>query len=532
MTLTPAAERFTVPGSKPQHLLAAALALSAGVIAWMVWCAYDNYQLMERVQVRDFQIETLRGRILHLDEILTMSARMAVATGEPRWEARYRQYEPELDHAIQRVRQLTSGARISAAASSTDAANIVLVDMEHRAFDLVHAGRRDAAQTLLNSAQYEMQKQFYADGMAELAQLFGQEVLSALALQQRRAVQHMTVFAVVLPLLITVWIITLGILRRWQNTMLHSRRQLTAQARELEQLNLSLESRVAARTAALTQEIAERQRMTEEARQRAQQLEAAHAELTQTQLQLIQSAKLESVGQLAAGVAHEVKNPLAIILQGVNYLTSQVRGASADVAGVLQRMETAVKRADTVIHGLLDFSTYQELERRPLAVDAIISASLALVQYAIVANGIQVVTALEPRLPPVSVDQRKIEQVLVNVFLNAFQAMGRGGTLTVRTSLQPAAAGAPRVRIDIEDTGPGIPPERLPRLFDPFYTTKPPGQGTGLGLTVVRKIIELHDGTIEIANRDTGGTRVTVRLPIESGVWTNNASSLSTTNPA
>jgi signal transduction histidine kinase len=255
------------------------------------------------------------------------------------------------------------------------------------------------------------------------------------------------------------------------------------------------------------------------------------AELKTTQLQLIQSAKFESVGQLAAGVAHEVKNPLHILLHGLVYLSqASLNPDDGNVALVLEKMNNAVKRADRVIKGLLDFSASSAIELTPSELNAVVEESLLLMNHELVRTHVAVVKELGADLPPVKLDRQKIEQAFVNLFINAIHAMPAGGTLTVKTYTELPAEFGPdvgrrrtdqfrigetRVVAEVLDTGTGIPTETLDRLFDPFFTTKPPGQGTGLGLSVTRKILELHQGTIEISNRQEGGACVTLTFKTE-----------------
>jgi signal transduction histidine kinase len=258
----------------------------------------------------------------------------------------------------------------------------------------------------------------------------------------------------------------------------------------------------------------------------------AHRELQATQLQLIQAEKLESVGRLAAGVAHEVKNPLATLLIGIDHLADHFQHDGNGVSSLLQDMRHAVKRADTVIRGLLDFSSTKSLTLTPEDLHAVIEASLTLVKHELDRNHVSVIKEFSSSLPAVQLDRTKIEQVFINLFLNAIQAMPEGGTLRIGTQTRrlPAADGvAVRRKSDrfgmssraivaeIDDTGPGIPPDKLPKVFDPFFTTKPTGQGTGLGLTVAKKIMELHRGAAAITNRPEGGVRVTLLFNMGGG---------------
>ena len=262
-------------------------------------------------------------------------------------------------------------------------------------------------------------------------------------------------------------------------------------------------------------------------------LKRSHTDLKSTQLQLIQIEKLESVGRLAAGVAHEVKNPLAIILMGVNYLSSHLGGGDEKSSSALRDMSDAVRRADTVIKGLLDFSASKTLELNLEDVNAIIDKACLLVKHELDTHHVKIVKQLAENLPLLRLDANKLQQLLVNVFMNAIQAMPDGGTLTIRTgtrALTEAGQGiglreGDRFRVgetavvtEIEDTGSGIPTEVLPKIFDPFFTTKPTGQGTGLGLTVIRNIIELHGGLVDIQNCNGGGVRVTLILKLRGPV--------------
>ncbi|MGD0017537.1 MAG: ATP-binding protein [Verrucomicrobiia bacterium] len=254
-----------------------------------------------------------------------------------------------------------------------------------------------------------------------------------------------------------------------------------------------------------------------------QRLLQAHEDLKNAQMKLIQTAKLESIGRLAAGVAHEVKNPLAVIQLGIDYLTCAARdAANRDSLETIEEMADAVHRADAVIKGLLNFSRSEQLALVPADVNSVIEESLLLVKHELSKNRIRLETSLAEQLPKVDLDRNKIKQVFINVFMNAVQAMGDNGNLSVKTFIQPAStdtAGKPVAResvvVSIEDTGTGLPVDKLDKLFEPFFTTKAAGSGTGLGLSVSRNIVELHGGTIRIANRsEVRGVAVTIAFPV------------------
>jgi len=254
-------------------------------------------------------------------------------------------------------------------------------------------------------------------------------------------------------------------------------------------------------------------------------LRRSHDQLKATQLQLIQSAKLESIGRLAASTAHEVKNPLAILLAGLQFLRKRLSDTDPVVTETLVDLESAVTRANGVLGGMLDFAASTELQLAPVDVEELISASIKLVHHALQRQHVELKREAQAELPNLPLDRTKVEQVLVNLLINAIDAMPDGGALTVRTSRRqltrtgpdvgyrrtdPFLVGQTVALIEIEDTGSGIPPHLLARIFDPFFTTKPPGQGTGLGLAVSKTIIGLHRGSIHIENRPEGGARATL----------------------
>jgi PAS domain S-box-containing protein len=257
-------------------------------------------------------------------------------------------------------------------------------------------------------------------------------------------------------------------------------------------------------------------------------LKVASDELRSIQLQLIEAEKMKSIGRLAAGVAHEVKNPLAIITMGVDYLEG-VEGTDEVSKEILDEMRSAVQRADNVIRGLLDFAAPRQLEVSDASLTAILQHALMLVRGEMSGHKYKIVTDFAPDVPLLKMDKMKVEQVFVNLMTNAAHAMPEGGTLTVRVyakqltgmgenvggvATEAFQVGDRVVVAEVDDTGSGIPESKLGKIFDPFYTTKPTGKGTGLGLTVTRSIIDLHGGTIEITNRPEGGARATVMFRV------------------
>jgi len=255
------------------------------------------------------------------------------------------------------------------------------------------------------------------------------------------------------------------------------------------------------------------------------ELRQSHEDLKSAQFQLIQAEKMQSIGRLAAGVAHEVKNPLGILRMGVDYLRKNFKTPDENEALIVDDMAEAIQRADGIILGLLDFSAPHALDCHHEDLSTVVDQSLGLVRHAMNESGVNLVKELPEGLPPVWLDKNKIKQVFVNLLTNAIHAMPLGGTLMVRTYARqlPSApggrdegsrqadhrrAGETAVIAEVTDTGSGIPENKLAQIYDPFFTTKETGKGTGLGLTVTKKIMELHGGSIDIRNRKDGGVLV------------------------
>lgn len=275
---------------------------------------------------------------------------------------------------------------------------------------------------------------------------------------------------------------------------------------------------------------AQRDRSDIALRQALADLRVSHDELKATQLILIQTEKMESLGRLAAGVAHEVKNPLAQIMLAADFLKDSVPAEDAVVQSVLGDIRQAVLRADKIIRGMLDFSAPHDLCLRPQDINAVVQQSVLLLKPELLASHVEIETALGEGLPRIEIDETKIEQVFINVCANAIHSMPKGGVLSITTAVRELAEGSCRdgartseglragdhvVVAEFRDSGHGIPPDKLAAVFDPFFTTKATGKGTGLGLTVSRKIVELHGGRLALENRPGGGVRATVIFPIK-----------------
>jgi len=223
--------------------------------------------------------------------------------------------------------------------------------------------------------------------------------------------------------------------------------------------------------------------------------------------QVLNAEKLASIGKLAAGVAHEINNPLGGILNCLYNLRK--KSVSLERATeYLASMEEGLRRVQKIVRQLLDFSQQHDPELTPTEVNAIIERVLTLTSYAFEGTRVRLHRELGHELPPLLADRHMLEQVLMNLILNAVQAIRGEGVVTVRSGHD-----GPWCTIEVEDTGSGIPPDVLPKIFDPFFTTKGQGEGTGLGLSVSLGIVERHGGEIAVKSQVGRGTTFIVRLP-------------------
>ena len=259
---------------------------------------------------------------------------------------------------------------------------------------------------------------------------------------------------------------------------------------------------------AIKQDVTERKRAQEQLQQLNADLARSQLELLETyenlkraQAELVQAEKLEIVGRLAAGVAHEVRNPLAIMAMGLGYVEGVLPPNQPTTTAVFENMRDAIVRADAIICELLDFSSPRVLNLTDQDVTKLANRSLLLVQHEVRRRKIEIVREFAPDLPLQRVDRIRIEQVFVNLFMNAIHTMAEGGRLTVRTLRDATGA----VVAEICDTGHGISAAHMEKVFTPFFTTKPVGVGTGLGLAVAKGILAQHGGELTVANQPGGG---------------------------
>lgn len=227
--------------------------------------------------------------------------------------------------------------------------------------------------------------------------------------------------------------------------------------------------------------------------------------------QLAQNEKLAELGRLSAGVIHELNTPLSVIVSAAQMIERE-EGLSDFVLEMVKRINQEAQRLSQITRGILSFARQEEVEGAETDLNETLQEVIAFLKYEAQKRSIKVIEELDYDLTPLAGNANRLKQVLINLVMNALQAMEEGGRLALRTAmLNPG-----EVQIQVADTGTGISEETMARIFEPFYTTKAPGEGTGLGLFITKQIVEALGGRIEVASKAGKGTTFTIVLPLPS----------------
>lgn len=311
-----------------------------------------------------------------------------------------------------------------------------------------------------------------------------------------------------------------------QETIEELQDELAETNRGLVALALELEARVDARTTDLREAHAELERTNSElvqltleledrVAQRTTDLQAKTEELRTMSQQLWQAAKLATMGELAASVAHELNNPLATIGLHLESLVEEIP-PPGPAPGRLAVLVQEVDRMAGLVANLLQFSRPSRQQISSLDVHEELDRTLDILLHLFRRNRVEVAREYSADLPMIHADRQQLRQIFLNLLMNAGDAMPEGGAVTLRTTAA-VAGGKPAVAIEIVDVGGGIAPENLARVLEPFFTTKPEGKGTGLGLAICRRLVNEHHGTLDLASEVNRGTTVRVVLPVANG---------------
>ncbi len=594
----------------PRGLALMATGSALACLAWIVWTLSTVQRAMDSEIQHARRAEAVRGRILHLDEVLTMSANMAAATGDLAWETRYRKYESKLDEAIREGRELSTETEPAAAA--TDEANLALVAMENDAFERVRHGDLAGARAILAGPAYVREKRRYAQGMVAFLDRSEKDVETMEAATRRRLDLSIAAAAVLTLCSTVLGCVAFGALRRWRhglrevNLLLET--TVVNRTAELEHTRRALEERLVALEAAQAElvESEERFRLIAESipevfwiaspdltrvhyvspafesvwgipreelladpmtwlrsiepedRERVEQAARAQTrtgsyeetyrvvrpdgsrrwirdrgvvvrdamgsvrlvgvasdvtEARRTEEQLLQARKMEAIGRLAGGVAHDFNNLLTSI-RGYASFAVEATDPGSPIREDLGEVVRAADRAAELTRQLLAFSRRQEI--RPRVIDVATAVrDLERMLRRLIPEDITFLVLVDPRPCLVRADQVQFDQVVLNLVVNARDAMPTGGALTLEVSGPRPCAHVQETTIVVIDTGHGMDEATREHLFEPYFTTKELGKGTGLGLSTAYAIVEKAGGRIEVESAPGQGSTFRVLFPAE-----------------
>ena len=572
-------------------VLSAAVTISLILVAMGSFNTFQISQNFQRGITQDFQVQRLSGELLHLNEVMTMSARMAATTGDLSWQERYDAYDPILRKTLTQAKALAPASYQAYAAQITQA-DAALTEMDRRAFAFVAQKASASAQSVLFSSAYKAQKELYASGMRQWAGALNQRNQANLSRYGTELVWAGVYSAVSFWVLAAAWVTVLFMVRRYLVLRKLAEARLTQAKHELEKSHQALQvSQAALMQKATTQsEILEELREAEgdledsnqalqvskaALEQKAATLEQILGELQQTQVQMVQSEKMSSLGQLVAGIAHEINNPVNFIYanlepirdyvmdllgivasyqqqypQPTPVLAAEIEAVDlsfvqGDLPKILNSMEAGAERIRQIVLSLRTFSRSDEDGLKPADIHKGLDSTLVILQHRLKAlpdmPQVSVVRDYE-LLPKVECYPGPLNQVFMNLLANAIDAIDEAyvrsqtaletasgaafeeqqtgyakprGTITLRTSVFVGNGGNEWVEIAIADTGIGILPENEDRVFDAFFTTKPVGKGTGIGLSISHTLVtQKHGGKIFFNSTVDKGAEFVIHLPV------------------
>lgn len=416
--------------------------VSGALVVLLLINQLQFYGAYKRFATEDLVLTRLAGRIVHLDEVLTMSARIAAKTGDAFWVQRYRHHEPQLNEVLSEALTIAPNAEREHLLM-VDVANRALIDRETRALERVEAGDNDAAISLVFGDEYDTLKQDYRAGVDGLLEHFDRRVASSMASAKRWAfVGGAVALLAICGALVMLWL----------------------------------------------------------------SVERSHRE-TQLFNELAASERRSTLGRLAASLAHELNQPLAAIVNYTGAAKSYCCDASKmeEICAAVDGASAQAERAGEIVRRMREFSRPSTPIKETIDPQQAIRASVQLVSGQSRAARVCVEHNDDEFAPLIRADRVQLQQVLINLLVNAIEASKEGGVVRVSARQDNGCA-----VIEVRDNGVGISKSESDRIFDAFYTTKQEGQG--LGLAVSRDIVEGHGGVIEVDARGPGAAFI-VRIP-------------------
>ncbi|MGB2925420.1 MAG: ATP-binding protein [Limnothrix sp.] len=520
------------------YILTGAVVLSLLLVALGSWNSWQIAKNFKFGITTDFQIQQLTGEIIHLDEVLTMSSRMAAATGDLKWETRYTSFEPKLGEAIETAIALAPETYDSHA-ERTDAANEKLIEFETNAFQLIRENKADEALNLLFSEQYEQQKEIYADGMRKTTQALterAQQNIEAYGTSLSRS----SIFSFLsLIILMVSWFLILALINQYIQERHRTEKKLRTAKSELEVSHAQIG----------VSEIALRHQTAE--------LEQALQKLKKTQSTMIQSEKMSSLGHLVAGIAHEINNPVNFIHGNLKYLQDyfydlltivslyqknypqvvaeiedyqesvELDFIQEDLPKILSSVQLGTKRIQQIVLSLRNFSRMNEADCKQVDVHEGLDSTLLILQHRLSSksgnSNIEIIRKYG-EVPLIECYGGLLNQVFMNIISNAIDALkdrqkqsleSQNSKYQSRIKIRTTLRNRQYVEISIRDNAGGMPLEVQEKLFDPFFTTKPVGKGTGMGLSISHQIIvEKHKGKLLCFSTPGKGTEFVIQIPL------------------
>ena len=555
------------------------------VFGYLIWHSYKESKSTQQLTLR---LRALNGIILHYDEVLTMSARMAAATGELKWVERYRQYEPLLDAAIKEAKKMAPETFMTEAAAMIDSANVILVAMENQSFDLIQAGNAEAARVLLSSVNYEKEKLLYHRGIEQISNGLENRIQASIKRRYRQGLFAVISVTAVVPVLLLIWLLvlrTLGTyitdLKRTEEKLRLSEKRYRSLFNNNHSIMLLIDPQngdiVDANPAAITfygwsyeeligKKITRLNMITKE--QVSQEIERAKKEqrrqfyfkhllssgeirdvevysgpitindrkllysivhditerkraedaLRESQEKVERLKKMESLGLLAGGVAHDLNNVLSGV---VTYPELLLLNLTEDdkLRKPIETILEAGHRAVAIVQDLLTVARGVATVKEPLSLNNIIKDYLQTPEFHKFKQyypAVTIKTKLHKDLLNIAGSHAHIRKVVMDLASNASEAAAGSGNVTISTAnryIDKPLKGYDDVRtgeyvvLAVSDDGSRITSEDLERIFEPFYTKKVMGRsGTGLGLAVVWNVVQDHEGYIDVQSNENGTT--------------------------